>query len=700
MEQIIIEYMTRFRILLKEIQQDIIEVVNQLGEREDGISNRAYRTTFLPQITRMVEGRSREIQQFLSDVAISYYDWLSFTREVTDEYLATATFLGNTIEQWTSEVVKRLNDSLSFTTFPGRSKSSTLLSIERALTDPSYPNSPITFVSLLLRGIINQSNRDYHVFNALRSGRSRIFLRYNNDGNEECRALQGEYDVRFIPEVTIANCTCVVEEREDEPMEYPQKVYVDGEPVLIPTEKDIEDKEEQIKEVANLESSDIYLPLLRSELDFMREVYNSFATDRYSAGRTRDGRNTVSFGDEIEILAQHIYGGKLTTVKAPLDIIHPIFGIETKSSTAKERSTQERGHIAGREVVRKYQYIERLVEEERTLGYPKYVLGVFDLDRDRVTLYEQNYWSNKNSATMIPVAIVNNYSQIQWIYESTPFREFKVVGLEESTVEVILLRNKQELENPFYWEVVRAHRANLTDGDRVEYFDGETVRKGRIYDESVSEEDRQMAEENWNKYHLNFPRRGTYALPANKQILRTYLENGEVTDASSVFFHSEWSRLSGIVLEFKNLHHQPGYDLIGDVYYVDNLPIYRMSSAFLTVDEFKEFRPLFRQAGLILRPVDSKRRNRRVTRDGRHEYDVIYYNPAFANGPVIRWENGEIETVSYNDFNRRYRLLVQGAVETLEERGLAVENEEEFYLTEEMKQEIIKEAETVLIKFS
>lgn len=697
------------------------EIVESLEVENGGITRKGYSSFmhFIPNfaltIAEATVNHADELSKTVIQLAVD-----EVARTLTDEekrkraeeiyrVFADTPLFGRVREQWREWLSHSFSETLRFTTFPGRSTLASVSSINQALTDPAYPNSIFATAVMYIRAVATQSLRDAVVESFLYIGRSKVELKCNHP-SEVCQALAGVYDVRFLPEIPSADCTCELDIVKNEPMEYPQKVTVNREPIVVPTDDDLVAKIQQLERVQKNEvAKELYEKLLMSELDFMSEAYNAFATDKYAAGkafgRTASGRNTVSFGDEIEILAKYIYGGEATSVKTPVDIINPIFGIEAKASSAMERSEQERGHIAAGEVVRKYLFTEKLRREGRSQGYHKYVLGVFDIEKDKVTVYEQNYYSNKNSATMIPVCTIRNYSKLQWAYESTPYREFKVVDLIDGIPEeyITWYRTREELNDPFYWEVQRAHRANTRDGDIVLHFDGEKLRKGVLFDKSVPEEQREYVRYNFEKYHHLFPRRAAYVIQTDERQLVEWLNEGSI-ESPTLF--EEWN-VAGIVLEFKDVHHLPEYhaDKNG-VYKVATLPLDYMTTAFLTSEEYARLKPLFERAGLRLEPVTSARRIRRRTGTGRLEYDVIRPAiPAFQDKLVIKWEDGEIESVDYNTFNSKYRLLKQGTFETLEERGLeipedATDGTELLHLSVKEKHERIQAALAVLNQFA
>lgn len=647
---------------------------------------------------------SKRVTDFLLDKEKDVYR-NGIADEVVSAFLNND-FWGQTFNGWFSYLESQFSDALSYSTFPGRRLASTVISINKALSDITYPNSPLGLLITLVRGMSEQIFRDTICRCFLELGRSRVLLVCNDD-NEVCSSIEGEYDVRFVPEVNGPECSCYLDLVEDEPVDYPQKVYVDGDPIVVPIEEEIQNKKEVLKKLNYIKDAQKFEPLLELEIAYMEQVYSSFGTNSYKSGKeygkTKLGRNTVSFGDEIELLAQYIYGGQTTELKAPVDVINPVFCIETKACSAMETTEDERGHIATDEVVRKYLYISRLIEDGETRGFHKYVLGVFDDKNDTVRVYEQNYLSNKNSSTMLPVCLIENYSKIRWNYESTPYREFKVSGILDSPeVEVKIFRSEAELNDPFFWEVVRAHRFNTRDGDRVEYFDGKELRRGILYDESVFDRDRSIIKFTFDKYHNNFPRRATYSLVTTVDFLLE-LMSGDIS--FSGVFQSDIEGLVDqnddvVILEFEDLHHLPNFRVNNEgLFSADSVDINYLKRIFMTDKTYKSGKNEFKSLKIL--PVVSKRRVRRV-KGNLLEFDFFRpVIPAFQNGLVIKWENDQIEEVDYNTFNSKYRLLKQGIFETLDERGLEVPldiNEEPFSppLSVEDRREYINEAKTAL----
>lgn len=486
----------RLAVRLEKVYETSIKPLIEQAERDEqgGISRKSFRL-FSGQTASLADSLSTEIFNEATELSATVIRHVVDTLDLDDEDKQTVVegilsglfsqdLLSVPFPAWQQRVSALIAETLQYTSFPGRRVKLSLDSLRRAVTDPAYPNSVRTIANVFVGAVSMQALRDAILTALFLSGRTKIRLVRTHE-SPLCEALEGEYDIRFAPPLPLAECTCRFETVK-EPERYPEVVIVNQEPIVVPTLEQIEAKEEQLRRVRRVEDGEYFATILQAEIEFMREVYNYFSLDETRAGkqygRTRTGRNTVAFSDEIEVLAQRIYGGTLTQVKSPVDIITPVFGIETKATTAKEKAEFERGRMSAEDIARKYAYLEEMRRRGYTQGNHKYVLGVFDLENDRVVIYEQNYFSNKNSATMLPVAIVENYSQTEWIYERTPYREFKVVGI--NNINLVELRSRNELNDPFYWEVVRAHKQNVKHGDRVEYFDGSTLRKGRVYNDS------------------------------------------------------------------------------------------------------------------------------------------------------------------------------------------------------------------------
>lgn len=375
------------------------------------------------------------------------------------------------VPTWRDVMKHQLQTTFKFVSAPGRSVTSIARTLQRAIYDASYAGSLAQVGGTIINIFRNQAERDAVSFLSAESS-GRVRLVYNDDGFEICKRLQGVYDYRFLPETPFGGCTCSVEVVD---VDEDRIVYVDNEPVVIPMQEEIREKRKTLNSVSSHPDGAAFVDILTREIEFMEEAYRYFVEE-----------NVASRGlsDELEALVSYIYGGEITSFKAPVDVITPVFGIEVKAATVADSPDKERGHMAQLEVSRKYAYLEALKKQGITEGYHKYVLGVFDYDKDLVTIYEQNYFSNKHSGTMIPVAQVRNLSKIKWVYESTPYREFRKVSLANDP-DIIYFRKPAKYDPTFY-EVVRLDKENINDNtgfvidfDRDKPF----YREGRVSEE-------------------------------------------------------------------------------------------------------------------------------------------------------------------------------------------------------------------------
>lgn len=438
----------------------------------------------------------------------------------------------------------------------------------------------------------------------------------------------GIYDIRYIPDTYELGSNVVITPVEDDDV-----VYVDNMAVKMYTEEDIAKKQKMLsgKSIDEIKAED-YESIILEELDFMESVNNYF----------HNQTSTSEFSKKVELIVASVYQAEKLEQNAPLDLVNDTFVFEVKATTEKETTEQERGHIATGELARKYQYATDLALKGRTEGHHKYVLGVLGKD-DTLSIYEQNYFSNKNSSMMLFVCKVDNFSSISWEYIST---RNTPITVKSAQLDINIPSSiRKRMNDPFYWDVQLASMINIKEGDKV-------IRRGvevGYVENSFSDND------------VVSPSTGKFYTTVSLQVLMqaSVSQNFDIT--TNRLLSSRYDGGLGIPIVFTELYKLGRVQRLSDDKFlckkdIKVVPLNYLYEVYLTVEEATKLSGL-----LVLKETKES--------IGKRTKYIVQERSTLDKVNICDKDSNILETLSYNEFNSKgYRLVKPGIKQDLGSR--------------------------------
>lgn len=547
--------------------------------------------------------------------------------EIVETILSSGNMDSDIIEHKATFQVQ-LDMMLSSFTYPGRKIKDSLTSLNNMFSGKYTPITIEVLCSALIGYYTSHAYNASLVYKWAGEGVGRVKL-----SCEDLPELDDIYDIRFVPEPDALAVYTKLEPYKD--MEE-DTIFLDGINTYVWSPGEIAKKEEKLDKIKNTLPE--FYDTIKEEVDFLKSVTNYF-----------NNKSTSAFTREVELVCSKIYNAELLPANSPFDLINSKFLIEVKASNASDIADDERGHIAKGELVRKYVYATDMFLQGKSQANHKYVLGVYDKATDRLTIYEQNYLSNKNSGMMFPVAIVHEYSSIGWTYKSTDNTNIMVDTAEIIDTGIEMLVSDSLLNSTAYLEVIKATKYGIKSGDTVISFDREDISVG-VVGERVSTQ---------NMFGTKY-----FSLPIS-DLLSSLIKDSFSLSREKLTDYPQDDL--GICISFRDLHLCPDLDKVSSIF-LDKLLLTK--AEYAKVEKFTTLR------------------DTGVTIADKTAYKAVIENQDYSNKIKVLW-NGYEETLTYTDFNDNCRLVKQGYHKDLAERISSAT------INESLKQYALKEKQSI-----